>query len=57
MRYYVYDHSRTQAVVKRFLAAQFKGHLVSDFYCGYNEYAGKNQRCRMHLLRDMHALK
>ena len=37
--------------------AQFHGHLVSDFYCGYNEYAGKHQRCWMHLLRDLHELK
>ena len=22
--------------------ASFHGHLVSDFYCGYNEYAGKH---------------
>jgi transposase len=32
-------------------------HLVSDFYCGYNEYAGKHQRCWVHLLRDLHELK
>jgi hypothetical protein len=30
---------------------------VSDFYCGYNAYAGKYQRCWVHLLRDLHALK
>jgi hypothetical protein len=57
VRYYEYDHSRAQAVVKRFLAGQFMGHLVSDFYCGYNEYAGKKQRCWVHLLRDLHNLK
>lgn len=57
VRYYEYDHSRAQAVIKRFLNGQFKGHLVSDFYCGYNEYAGKKQRCWVHLLRDLHHLK
>jgi transposase len=57
VRYYEYDPSRAQAVVKRFLDGQFGGHLVSDFYCGYNEYAGKHQRCWVHLLRDLHALK
>ena len=57
VRYYEYDHSRAQAVVKRILGGQFAGHLVSDFYCGYNEYAGKKQRCWVHLLRDLHALK
>ncbi len=57
VRYYEYDHSRAQAVVKRILGGSFKGHLVSDFYCGYNEYAGKHQRCWVHLLRDLHELK
>jgi transposase len=57
VRYYEYDHSRGQAVVKRILAGRFHGHLVSDFYCGYNEYAGKHQRCWTHLLRDLHELK
>jgi transposase len=57
VRYYEYDVSRAQAVVKRFLNGQFSGHLVSDFYCGYNDYAGKHQRCWAHLLRDLHSLK
>jgi hypothetical protein len=57
VRYYEYDHSRGQAVVKRILGGTFAGHLVSDFYCGYNGYAGKHQRCWVHLLRDLHALK
>ena len=57
VRYYEYDPSRGQAVVKRFLNGQFAGHLVSDFYCGYNDYAGKHQRCWTHLLRDLHHLK
>ena len=25
------------------LGGTFHGHLVSDFYCGYNVYAGKQQ--------------
>ena len=57
VRYYEYDHSRGQAVLKRILGGKFHGHLVSDFYCGYNDYAGKKQRCWVHLLRDLHALK
>jgi transposase len=57
VRYYEYDHSRGQAVVKRILDGRFDGHLVSDFYGGYNVYAGKHQRCWVHLLRDLHALK
>jgi hypothetical protein len=57
VRYYEYDHSRKQAVVKRILGGTFDGHLVSDFYSGYTIYAGKHQRCWVHLLRDLHALK
>ena len=57
IRYYEYDHSRGQAVVKRILDGRFDGHLVSDFYGGYNVYAGKHQRCWVHLLRDLCALK
>ena len=57
VRYYEYDHSRKQAVVKRILGGTFDGHLVSDFYSGYSIYAGKHQRCWVHLLRDLHALK
>jgi transposase len=57
LRLYEYDRSRGQAVLKRFLDGRFRGHLVSDFYVGYNEYAGKHQRCWVHLLRDLHELK
>ena len=57
VRYYEYDPSRAQAVVKRILAGEFRGHLVSDFYCGYNDYPGAHQRCWVHLLRDLHELK
>jgi transposase len=34
IRYYEYDQSRGQAVVKRILDGRFDGHLVSDFYGG-----------------------
>jgi transposase len=57
VRYYEYDASRSHRVVQRILGAKFKGHLVSDFYGAYNEYAGKHQRCWIHLLRDLHELK
>jgi transposase len=57
VRYYEYDGSRSQQVVQRILGGQFAGHLVSDFYGSYNVYAGKHQRCWVHLLRDLHKLK
>jgi transposase len=44
-------------VVKRLLDGHFTGRLVSDFSCGYHVYAGKHQRCWVHLLRDLRALK
>ena len=57
IRYYEHDPSRAQAVLRRILGDQFRGHLVSDFYVGYNEYPGKHQRCWVHLLRDLRELK
>ena len=56
VRYYQYEHSRAGAVATEVLG-DFAGHLVSDFYGGYNPYGGKHQRCWAHLLRDLHALK
>ncbi len=61
IRYYLRDASRGQAVLKRLLGlAEEKtptACLVSDFYAGYNDYAGPQQRCWIHLLRDLHTLK
>jgi transposase len=57
VRYYEYDLSRAGAVAKRILGGTFAGHLVSDFYVGYNIYAGKHQRCWVHFLRDLHKLR
>lgn len=57
VRYYEYDPSRGQQVVRRILGYQFRGHLASDFYGSYNVYGGKHQRCWVHLLRDLHSLK
>jgi transposase len=56
IRYYEYHKSRSGKVARRILSGRFRGHLVSDFYSGYNWYAGPHQRCWAHLLRDMHAL-
>ncbi len=57
IRYYHYEKSRESWVIKNLLGSQFKGHLSSDFYAGYNVYPGKHQRCWVHLLRDLHKLK
>jgi len=57
IRYYEYDRSRAGAVVTRLLGDAFQGHLVSDFYGGYNVYRGPHQRCWVHLLRDLKQLR
>jgi len=56
VHYFAYDRSRSGTVATDLLGA-FSGHLVTDFYGGYNRYDGKHQRCWVHLLRDLHALK
>ncbi len=57
IRYYEYDRSRAGAVVTKLLGDIFQGHLVSDFYGGYNIYRGPHQRCWVHLLRDLKQLR
>ncbi len=57
VRYYEYDPSRSQAVVRKVLGSSFRGHLASDFYVGYNDYECRKQRCWVHLLRLLHKRK
>jgi hypothetical protein len=57
VRYFEYDHSRSHLVAQRILGANFRGWLVTDFYAAYNLIPGRHQRCWVHLLRDLHALK
>lgn len=56
-RVYVEDKSRGHQVPDRVLGAQWRGVLVSDFYSGYSFYLGEHQRCWVHFLRDLKALK
>jgi transposase len=55
--YFVYHHSRASRVPQGILGLHFQGHLISDFYAGYNVIRGPHQRCWVHLLRDLHELK
>lgn len=55
--YIVYQQSRASRIPQGILGLHFKGHLVSDFYGGYNVIRGPHQRCWVHLLRDLHKLK
>lgn len=57
VRYYEYSPSRSHVVAQHLLGPRFRGVLVSDFYAAYNLIPGYHQRCWVHLLRDLHALK
>jgi uncharacterized coiled-coil protein SlyX len=57
VRYFEYDRSRSHLVAQRILGPNFRGWLVTDFYAAYNLIPGRHQRCWVHLLRDLHALK
>jgi hypothetical protein len=57
VRYYVYDASRGQHVVEDVLGEAFQGALGSVFYGDYYVSSGRQQRCWVHLLRDLHDLK
>jgi transposase len=57
VRYFEYAASRSHLVAQRILGAAWRGWLVTDFYAAYNLIPGWHQRCWVHLLRDLHALK
>jgi len=54
-RYYT-SGSRQKGMVDAVLGPDFSGVLVSDFYAAYDHYAGLQQKCWAHLLRDIAAL-
>ncbi len=54
-RYYACG-SREKGMVDTVLGADFHGVLVSDFYAAYDHYDGLQQKCWVHLLRDIHDL-
>ena len=49
---YVYSGSREGKIVPDILG-NFKGVLVSDFYSAYDGFEWKQQRCLVHLIRDL----
>lgn len=57
VRYYRRDRSRSGKVAEDILSEGFEGVLVSDFYSGYNWYAGPKQRCWVHYKRDLKELR
>jgi transposase len=55
-RYYIHG-SREKGMVDRALGPAFSGVLVSDFYAAYDHYDGLQQKCWVHLLRDIRTLR
>lgn len=53
---YVTAGSRAKGMVDTVLGPDCTGVLVSDFYAAYDHYDGWQQKCWVHLLRDIHAL-
>ena len=51
---YLYRPNREVGFLKELLA-DFKGVLVSDFYSGYDGMACRQQKCLIHLIRDMNS--
>ena len=54
---YFLRRGRNKEVVDEVLYESLSGVVVSDFYAAYNHYPGLKQRCRAHLLRDIHELR
>ena len=50
--YYEFRETRETDFLKEFLSG-FKGVLVSDFYTGYDGIECEQQKCLVHLIRDM----
>ncbi len=49
---FVYSESREGSTAQKVLQ-QFRGVLVSDFYAGYDSIACAQQKCLIHLMRDI----
>ncbi len=54
---FLIDRHRSADVVLRALGESLPGVLVTDFYAAYHAIECKKQKCLVHLLRDLHALR
>ena len=57
LAYYQISRSRGSKIARALLGENFKGVLISDFYAAYNKIGLKQQKCLVHLLREMRQLK
>lgn len=53
LAYYRIDRSRGSGVPKDVLGEDYGGIIVSDFYSAYNRLKGPQQKCWVHLLREL----
>jgi len=51
--YYRIDRSRGSTVPKEVLGEGYKGIVISDFYSAYNRLKVRQQKCWVHLLREL----
>ena len=51
---YLYSDTRESQIAAATLA-DFHGVLVADFYSGYDSFTGPQQKCLLHLMRDLNA--
>lgn len=56
-RYFHLGPSRGSAVIQELLGEEYSGIVVADFYVGYTPLGCLKQRCWVHLLRDVKALR
>lgn len=54
---YLIKHSRGSDVLREALGDSLPGVLVCDFYAAYNCLSSAKQRCLVHLLRELHAMR
>lgn len=53
--YYIYREDRTVNFLKDILK-NFNGVMISDYYAGYDSFKVKQQKCLIHLMRDINDL-
>lgn len=53
LAYYRIDRSRGSKVAKDILGESFEGILITDFFSAYNKLSLRQQKCLVHLLREL----
>lgn len=53
LAYYRIRQSRGRKVAREIITKDYPGILITDFYSAYNGLGGKQQKCLVHLMREM----